>query len=75
MSRLLLLPALALTLLAPACGGEDVDPVRTPVAPAITSPGTTIPYEAGGADGSGGDGRTEAEESGGVAAGRDAGEG
>lgn len=43
-------------------------------APAVTSPGTTIPYERGGADGSGADGnpgRRDPERRGGVAAGPD----
>jgi hypothetical protein len=67
-----LLCCCALALPFTACGG-DVDPVSDPRGPAVTSPGTTIPYEAGGADGSGADGRTEAEERGGVAAGPDSG--
>jgi hypothetical protein len=70
-----MLPAVvAASALAAGCGG-DVKPISGRDAPAITSPGTTIPYEDGGADGSGSDGRREEESRGGVAAGRDVGSG
>ena len=64
-----LVALLAVALAAAGCG--DADPVRDPSAPAVTAPGTTIPYEAGGADGSGGDGRDDDDPRGGVAAGPD----
>ena len=60
---------------AAGCGGEDVEPIPASGAPAVTAPGTEIPYENGGADGSGADGRREREERGGVAAGKDSGSG
>ena len=59
---------------AAGCGGE-VEPIPAGDVPAITSPGTTIPYENGGGDGSGADGRREKQDQGGVAAGRDVGSG
>ena len=62
------------TAAVPLAGcGDDGKPVRSENVPAVTSPGTTIPYETGGADGSGADGRTARESQGGTAAGRDAG--
>jgi hypothetical protein len=66
--------AVAACTFAAGCG-EEVDPIPAGDAPAITSPGTTIPYESGGGDGSGADGRREREERGGVAAGHDVGSG
>jgi hypothetical protein len=70
--RVTLLACAALVLGLAGCG-NDVEPIAEPVGPAVTSPGTTIPFENGGADGSGSDGRIEREDSGGVAAGHDAG--
>ena len=61
--------------LAAGCGGEEVEPIPAGDVPAVTSPGTTIPYENGGGDGSGADGRKAREDKGGVAAGRDSGSG
>lgn len=66
--------AAALATGAAGCG-EEVEPVSGDGAPAITSPGTTIPYESGGADGSGSDGVKEGQDRGGVAAGQDVGSG
>jgi hypothetical protein len=63
--------ALALAAGGLAGCGEDVDPVRGDDAPAITAPGTTIPYESGGADGSGADGSEQTNPRGGIAAGPD----
>ena len=57
-------------LLLGGCGG-DVDPVAGDDAPAITAPGTTQPYDEGGADGSGGDGADRADQRGGVGASAD----
>ncbi len=51
--------------------GSDVEALRGEDAPAITAPGTTIPYENGGADGSGADGVEKARDRGGIAAGHD----
>lgn len=70
--RVTLLACAALAFGLAGCG-DDVDPVADPAGPAVTAPGTTIPYEAGGGDGSGGDGRVEADERGGIAAGPDSG--
>jgi hypothetical protein len=61
-------------VIAAGCG-EEVDPISGSDAPAVTSPGTSIPYESGGADGSGSDGRKQKDAAGGVAAGRDVGSG
>jgi hypothetical protein len=61
--------------LAAGCGGEQVDPIPAGEVPGVTAPGTALPYENGGADGSGSDGRKEPESKGGVAAGRDVGSG
>ena len=72
------LPLLAVVLVAalPAAGcGADDDPISGSDAPAITSPGTTLPYETGGADGSGSDGRKADDDRGGTAGGRDSGSG
>jgi hypothetical protein len=55
--------------------GEEVERIPAGDAPAVTSPGTTIPYEDGGGDGSGSDGSREKEPRGGVAAGPDVGSG
>lgn len=66
------LATLVLALAAAGCG-DDVEPIDGAGAPAITSPGTTIPFESGGGDGSGGDGRAADEDRGGIAAGPDAG--
>lgn len=75
MKALRALPVL-LVLALPAAGcGDSVKPINGNDAPAITSPGTTIPYEDGGADGSGSDGRKKQEPRGGVAAGPDSGSG
>jgi hypothetical protein len=60
---------------AVGCGGEDVEPIPASNAPSVTSPGTEIPYESGGADGSGADGERKKEDRGGVAAGHDVGSG
>ena len=63
----LVLPLLALTPAAAGCGEED--PERSSGgAPAITN---VLPYELGGADGSGADGEEERAERGGIAAGPD----
>ena len=70
--RHIALTVVVAALAAPAAGcGEEVEPLRGEDAPAITSPGTTIPYENGGADGSGADGREANADRGGVAAGHD----
>jgi hypothetical protein len=61
--------------IAAGCGGEDVEPIPAGDAPAVTAPGTEIPYENGGGDGSGADGRREEQRRGGVAAGPDSGSG
>jgi hypothetical protein len=66
------LAALALMTVAAGCG-EDAEPVSGTDGPAVTAPGTTIPFERGGGDGSGSDGRVEDADTGGVAGGRDAG--
>ena len=67
-----LLPILAaVALTATACGDDVEDRAVERDTPAITSPGTTIPYEAGGGDGSGADGSEKAQPRGGVAAGPD----
>lgn len=66
------LAALALTTVAAGCG-EDVEPVSGNDVPAVTAPGTTIPFEDGGGDGSGSDGRVDEADTGGIAGGRDAG--
>ena len=66
---------LAAGTIAGACGGQEVEPIPASNAPSVTSPGTTLPYESGGADGSGADGRREKEDRGGVAAGHDVGSG
>lgn len=74
--RLTLVLTAVLAGAATAAGcGDEADPVSGADAPVVTSPGTTIPYEAGGADGSGGDGRSGDAQRGGVAAGPDAGSG
>ena len=70
MRRLPVLALLGLALTAAACG-NSVEPIRDTAAPAITAPGTTIPYETGGADGSGADGTERADGRGGIAAGHD----
>lgn len=54
-----------------ACGEEVEDRAVERDTPAITSPGTTIPYENGGGDGSGADGSEKANPRGGIAAGGD----
>ena len=61
--------------IAAGCGGEDVEPIPASNAPSVTSPESGIPYETGGADGSGADGLREEQERGGVAAGHDVGSG
>jgi hypothetical protein len=66
--------ALVVAALAFAGCGEDVEPIPGADAPAITSPGTTIPFENGGADGSGADGTDATRDRGGVAAGHDSNE-
>jgi hypothetical protein len=67
--------AIALVLAAAAAPlsgcGDEPEPIRGEEAPAITSPGTTIPYENGGADGSGADGSEQTNDRGGIAGGRD----
>ena len=65
---------LAAGALAAGCG-NGVKPINGDDAPAVTAPGTTIPYEDGGADGAGGDGRDAPNGRGGVAAGPDVGSG
>ena len=67
--------ALAAGIVAGGCGGEEVKPIPAANPPSVTAPGTTIPYEDGGADGSGSDGRKEREDRGGVAGGPDIGTG
>jgi hypothetical protein len=62
---------LALALLAAGCGEEVPDRAVERDTPAITSPGSAIPYEQGGGDGSGSDGSEDAHPRGGVAAGPD----
>jgi hypothetical protein len=70
--RRLPVTAIALVLAAAFAGcGEEIEPVSGEGAPAITSPGTTIPYENGGADGSGADGSERTAARGGIAAGHD----
>lgn len=69
MRLLPILAAAALTLSACGDGVEDQAVERD--TPAIMSPGTTIPYEQGGGDGSGADGSERAQPRGGVAAGPD----
>ena len=67
------LAVLAVATLA-GCGQEDLSPPIERDAGAVTSPGTGIPYEQGGADGSGADGNAgdrDPESRGGVAAGPD----
>jgi hypothetical protein len=66
---------LAAAAMAAGCGGESVKPINGDDAPAVTAPGTTIPYEDGGADGSGSDGRRTPAGRGGVAGGPDVGSG
>ena len=64
---------LVLLIAAPAAGcGEDV-PTRAVErdTPAVTSPGTDLPYESGGGDGSGADGSEQSNPRGGIAAGPD----
>ena len=69
------LPAIVLVLgVLAGCGGSDPNPPIERDAEAVTSPGTTIPYELGGADGSGADGdpgTRDPEKRGGIAAGPD----
>lgn len=60
---------------AAGCGGDDVKAIPAGDAPSVTTPGTDIPYESGGADGSGSDGERKRENRGGVAAGKDIGSG
>lgn len=62
---------LSIATFAAACGEEIEDRAVERDTPAITSPGTTIPYENGGGDGSGADGSEKANERGGVGAGPD----
>ena len=77
--RRLLLPVLITASLAAACGEEVEDRAVERDTPAITSPGTTIPYENGGGDGSGADGSgadgqlgsEDPEDRGGIGAGPD----
>ena len=71
---LAVLAAVSALTVASGCG-QGADPIDAGDVPAITSPGTTIPYESGGADGSGSDGRKADERRGGVAAGPDSGSG
>ncbi len=77
MPRSLLAAALAAAVLA-GCGGSDSTENDPPVqreGNAVTSPDTSIPYETGGADGSGADGNPgdeDPEARGGIAAGNDA---
>ena len=66
-----LIATLALAGASAGCG-DDVDPVGGG-APAVTAPGTTVPFEAGGGDGSGGDGLAVENPQGGIAGGPDAG--
>ena len=69
------LALLAVAAAAAAGWGNGVKPINGDNAPAVTSPGTTIPYESGGADGAGGAGRVVRNPRGGVAAGQDSGSG
>lgn len=70
-----LIAVLAAAGLLAGCGSEEASVPVDRDAPAVTSPGTDIPYEAGGADGSGADGNSgddDREPRGGIAAGPDA---
>ena len=69
--RPLLLPLLITASLAAACGEDVEDRAVERDTPAITSPGTDIPYESGGGDGSGADGSEKSNDRGGIAAGPD----
>jgi hypothetical protein len=60
---------------AAGCGGEEVEAIPASNAPSATTPVTGIPYESGGADGSGSDGLREKQDRGGVAGGKDVGSG
>jgi hypothetical protein len=71
MNMRLALVALTIALPLAACGEEVEDRAVERDTPAITSPGTTIPYENGGGDGSGADGSEKANPRGGIAAGGD----
>jgi hypothetical protein len=73
MGRWTAIAALAAALLAAGCG-ESVKAQRGDQSPAVTVPGTTIPYENGGADGSGSDGSEAVDPRGGIAAGPDSAE-
>ena len=71
MHRIAVLLAVLAALAAAGCGsGEPGATVERDVQ-AVTAPDTPFPYEAGGADGSGADGRDETERRGGIAAGTD----
>jgi hypothetical protein len=54
-----------------ACGEGVEDRAVERDTPAVTAPGTTIPYEVGGGDGSGADGSAQPNPRGGIAAGPD----
>ena len=60
-----------LALVAAGCGQQQAPTQVDRDVPAVTVPGTDIPYEAGGADGAGSDGSEDPRSRGGVAAGPD----
>ena len=60
----------AASLAVSACGSDEPEPTGGG-APAITAPGRGIASEDGGGDGSGADGRNDANPRGGIAAGPD----
>jgi hypothetical protein len=68
MTRHALAALLAAAFLAGGCGEEDPDP-SSGGAPAVTV--GDQPYESGGADGSGADGRNDTDPRGGISAGPD----
>ena len=71
MNMRLALVVLTIATSLAACSEEVEDRAVERDTPAITSPGTTIPYENGGGDGSGADGSEKAQPRGGIAAGPD----
>jgi hypothetical protein len=62
--------ALLLALAIAGCGAA-AEPKAGDDAPLVTPPGSTQPYESGGADGSGGDGEDGADQRGGAGASAD----
>ena len=73
--RVFAVAAVIAALTGAAGCGEEVEAIPARDAPSVTTPGTGIPYENGGADGSGSDGERKRENRGGVAAGKDIGSG